>query len=139
MRHTRISIQDASDISSIANMHGIEHEMTLDDSENYVNFLFTTDFSRNSFIRLVHESGYELYHAPKSIRDTMIDSVMKGASASEVLDEALTNGIKNAMAKGKVKHKCSECGFSVPSYSGRYPNKCPECGAPLNKENGEGK
>lgn len=75
-----------------------------------------------------------------------IEHIAEGADVSEavnsLLGEELTNGIRNALAKGKVRVKCVKCGMPIPVYPGRYPKNCPECDEPFtpvedNEDEGE--
>lgn len=54
------------------------------------------------------------------------------------MDEALTTGVKNALARGDFKAKCAECGFALPKYPGRYPKCCPNCDTPMEEARAKG-
>ena len=48
--------------------------------------------------------------------------------------ETMTTGVKNAIAKGRVKEVCSGCNFPIPVYPGRYPKLCVSCGEVITRD-----
>ena len=131
MVFSRVSIEHSAEISHQALMRGLEHDVLPLEDESWVTFQFLTKNSKNAFDGMVRDLGYTV--EGDSPVQRMIDQVVSGRPPLEII-EGLTKGIKNAMAKGRVKHNCPDCGFSVPVYGGRYPSKCPECGAAIGKE-----
>lgn len=127
----RVRQDDAQQISELATARGLEHNILPFPGERYsdwVTFQLTNERSKRAFENLCAENnvtvdGTQVIHR-------MMDTLLSGVSPKKVIDEALTNGMKNALRVG-AKFVCSECGLSVPKYAGRYPGKCPECGGDL--------
>ena len=123
----RIRKEHAQSMSELATFQGLEHdilEFSGDKYSGWVTFRLTNHLGGLAFENLCAENhvtidGTQVVHQ-------MMDTVLAGASPEKVIDEALTPGIKRAMANG-AKYQCRECGQPIPRYVGRYPGKCPEC------------
>jgi hypothetical protein len=130
MPFSRIKKDRLDQALELAQSNGIEHTI-FPDSENldWSTLQFTTNHSRKRFESLCLDNdilvdGYQ-------VTQLMIDAVVDGKHPSDVLDEALTNGMKNVFSKMKVKSVCPQCELHVPKYPGRYPKNCPSCGKQL--------
>jgi len=130
MYFSRVKKDSLDQAIELAQSQGIEHViLATSESVDWATLQFTTSHSKNRFESLCSDN--EILVDGYQVIQSMLDSVIGGNHPSDVLDEALTNGIKNAFKKMKVKKTCPNCGFHLPSYPGKYPNKCPECGGLL--------
>lgn len=129
MEYVRVRDVHASDISSIATSRGLEHQI-FEDNDGWVTFGLTNRRCRTAFEDLCREYSATVDGYQDVV--SMLDAVRSGLKPSDVLNEALTKGMKNFLAKNRPKYTCDSCGLNVPTYSGRYPASCPECGGSLN-------
>jgi hypothetical protein len=126
MYFSRIKKDSLDQAIELAQGQGIEHVvLATSESVDWSTLQFTTDYSRKRFENLCSDN--DILVDGKQIVQSMVDSVVEGKSPSDVLDEALTNGMRNALSKMKVKSVCKNCDLHIPTYPGKYPNKCPSC------------
>jgi len=134
---SRVRTKDAKDLSNLAKLRGLEHTVLplAGSYSKWSTFQFTTERAKSNFDNLVREEGYAL--EGDSVTQKMLDAIVAGDHPAKVIDEAMTNGMRNAMTKNSSGRSCPECGLHLPKYSGSYPKKCPECGAEISNGNGD--
>ena len=128
---SRVKTESAKDLSDLATMQGLEHTILpfAGRFSEWTTFQFTSDNSKHAFDRIAKENGYTLEGS--SVTRSMLDAVLDGESPEDVIDEAITPGMKRAYTKNGSGRSCPECGLTIPKYPGGYPKKCPECGTEI--------
>ena len=127
----RIKAERAEEMSHLAKHRGLEHIILPFPGElfsEWVTFQFTNDAGRRSFESICNENGVQL--DGQQIVNTMIDSVVDGFNADDIVEAVVTRKFTRGMAN-RAKFKCRDCAAPIPKYAGRYPSKCPECGGQL--------
>lgn len=87
--------------------------------------------TKGSGVELVYTVGAKSFGKEKYLDLSKTDQKTPIQYYQKVTWEGLTQGMKNAYAKGDAKKSCPDCGLAIPRYPGRYPKQCPECGSVL--------